>query len=84
MVYINATEDERLFRQLNYFSPPILLLFFFRSGLSFDLGSLFGNSGNIGTVPLLVIGVVYFLVRISGKYIGAWTGCRLAGKSPKV
>lgn len=84
MVYINTTEDERLFRQLNYFSPPILLLFFFRSGLSFDLGSLFGNSGNIGTVPLLVIGVVYFLVRILGKYIGAWTGCRLAGKTPKV
>ena len=33
MVYINTSEDERLFRQLNYFSPPILLLFFFRSGL---------------------------------------------------
>ncbi|MCR5566148.1 MAG: cation:proton antiporter [Clostridiales bacterium] len=84
MVYINTTEDERMFRQLNYFSPPILLLFFFRSGVSFDLGSLVGSSGNIGTVPLLVIGVVYFLVRILGKYIGAWTGCRLARKEPKV
>ncbi len=84
MVYINLTEDERMFCQLNYFSPPILLLFFFRSGLSFDLGSLLGNSGNIGAVPLLVVGVVYFHVRIIGKYPGAWTGCRLAGKSPKV
>ena len=84
MVYINASEDERLFRQLNYFSPPILLLFFFRSGLSFDLGSLVGNTGAIGAVPLLVVGVVYFLVRILGKYIGAWTGCSLAKKSPKV
>ncbi len=84
MVYINTTDDERMFRQLNYFSPPILLLFFFRSGLSFDLGSLVGNTGNIGAVPLLVIGVVYFLVRIVGKYIGAWTGCQLAGKVPKV
>ena len=79
MVYINTTDDERMFRQLNYFSPPILLLFFFRSGLSFDLGSLVGNTGNIGAVPLLVIGVVYFLVHIVGKYIGAWTGCQLAG-----
>ena len=26
MVYINITDDERLFKQLNYFSPPILLL----------------------------------------------------------
>ena len=84
MVYINTTEDERMFRQLNYFSPPILLLFFFRSGLSFDLSSLVGSSGNIGAIPLLVIGVIYFIVRILGKYIGAWIGCRLADKTPKV
>ena len=84
MVYINASGDERLFRQLNYFSPPILLLFFFRSGLSFDLGSLFGNSESIGTVPLLLVGVIYFLVRILGKYLGAWTGCRIASKPAKV
>ena len=84
MVYINTTGDERMFRQLNYFSPPILLLFFFRSGLSFDLGSLVGSTGNIGAVPLLVIGVVYFLVRILGKYIGAFAGCSIARKAPKV
>ncbi len=84
MVYINTTEDERLFRQLNYFSPPILLLFFFRSGLSFDLGSLVNQSESVGAVPLLLIGVIYFLVRIVGKYLGAWTGCHLAGKGPKV
>ena len=84
MVYINTTEDERMFRQLNYFSPPILLLFFFRSGLSFDLESLVGSAGNIGSIPLLVIGIVYFLVRILGKYIGAWIGCRAAGKASKV
>ena len=83
-VYINTTGDERIFRQLNYFSPPILLLFFFRSGVSFDLGALFGNTGSIGAVPLLVIGVVYFLVRILGKYLGAWAGCRLAKKDKKV
>ena len=84
MVYINTTEDERLFRQLNYFSPPILLLFFFRSGLSFDLHALVNQSQNLGTVPLLVVGVAYFLVRILGKYLGAWSGCRLTGKSSKV
>lgn len=84
MTYINTTDDERLFRQLNYFSPPILLLFFFRSGLSFDLGALFNQSDSVGTVPLLLIGVIYFLVRILGKYLGAWSGCRIAGKDPKV
>ena len=84
MVYINTTEDERLFRQLNYFSPPILLLFFFRSGLSFDLGLLVNNSEAIGSVSLLLIGIIYFIVRIAGKYLGAFAGCKLAGKSPKV
>ena len=29
-VYINASHDERLFKQLNYFSPPVLLMFFVR------------------------------------------------------
>lgn len=84
MVYINTTEDDRLFRQLNYFSPPILLLFFFRAGLSFDLGSLVSQTEIIGSVPLLLVGVLYFLVRIVGKYAGAWFGCRLTGKSAKV
>ncbi len=83
-VYINRTEDERLFRQLNYFSPPILLLFFFRSGLSFDLASLVSSSEGIGAVPLVAVGVSYFLVRILGKYLGAFAGCRMAGKPAKV
>ena len=39
-VYINFAKDERLFAQLNYFSTPLLLLFFVRSGVSFDLSSL--------------------------------------------
>ena len=84
MVYVNTAADAKLFRQLNYFSPPILLLFFVRSGISFDLGGLVSSSESIGAVPLLVIGVAYFLVRILGKYLGAFAGCKAAGKSDKV
>ena len=83
-VYVNTAENDRLFRQLNYFSPPILLLFFVRSGLSFDLGALVNQSESIGAVPLLVVGILYFLVRILGKYTGAWLGCRMVGKPAKV
>ena len=57
MVYINLTDDKRLFQQLNYFSPPILLLFFVRSGLNFDLDALVDNSESIGTTPLVVVGI---------------------------
>ena len=79
-MYINTSGDEKLFMQLNYFSPPFLLLFFVRSGASFDLNALIKPSGAIGGVPLLFIGVLYFIVRIFGKYIGAFIGCLLARK----
>ena len=81
-VYINASGDEKLFKQLNYFSPPILLLFFVKSGLDFRLDVLFDFGTRIGNAPLLLIGVLYFLVRIAGKYAGAFTGC-LITKEPK-
>ena len=84
MIYINLTGDERLFQQLNYFNPPILLLFFVRSGLNFDLGALVNTSESIGAIPLLVVGVLYFLVRIIGKYAGAFFGCLVTKKDKKV
>ena len=84
MIYINLTDDERLFQQLNYFSPPILLLFFVRSGVNFDLGALVNSSESIGSVSLLHIGVIYFVVRILGKYIGAFLGCAMVGKEKRV
>ena len=71
-VYINATEDDKLFKQLNYFSPPLLLLFFVRSGMAFQLDALFGSSASAAGVPLLAVGVLYFITRIAGKYAGAF------------
>ena len=79
-VYTNIAENDKLFKQLGYFSPPILLLFFVRSGMSFRLDALVSASGAMNGVPLLVIGGTYFLVRILGKYLGAWLGCRMVKK----
>ena len=84
IVYINSTEDERLFKQLNYFSPPVLLLFFVRSGLNFDLGALVNTSESVGSVSLLLVGVIYFVVRIVGKYAGAFLGCLFTRKDKLV
>ena len=78
-VYINITDDDKLFKQLNYFSPPILLLFFVRSGVCFELGSLLNGGGT-----LLTLGIVYFLVRIFGKYVGAFLGCFMTHKNKLV
>lgn len=68
--YINLTHDKILYHQINAFKPPILSLFFVVSGMNLDVAALsaFGS-----------IGLVYFLVRIVGKYLGAFGGCALTG-----
>lgn len=83
-VYINVTKDEKLFLQVNYFSPPILLLFFVSSGLKFNFSSLFAGSSVISTIPLWSIGLIYFFVRIVGKYLGAYLGCLTIKKKKEV
>ena len=71
-VYVNLIDNKQLFKQVNHFSPPILLLFFVLSGMRLDLGML-RTAG--------LIGVGYFLVRIAGKYLGAWLGAWATGAS---
>ena len=82
-IYINTSDDTRLFHQLGYFSPPILLLFFVRSGLSFNLSILL-SSGHFGTSPLIVVGVSYFIVRIIGKYFGAFFGASVTKMEDRI
>ena len=83
-VYINLTDDDKLFKQLNYFNPPILLLFFVRSGVAFDLNALLHPVGAIGSISLVWVGILYFFVRILGKYIGAFLGCLCAKSDRKM
>lgn len=69
MTYANISKDESLFRQIDYFSPPILSLFFVLSGMRLNIDML---------VTMGAAGVVYFLVRIVGKYAGASLGSVVA------
>ncbi|MGI6199239.1 MAG: cation:proton antiporter [Christensenellales bacterium] len=64
-VYINLSGNKKLFKQVNGFTPPVLLLFFVLSGMRLNVPAL-ATAG--------VIGVVYFFVRILGKYLGASLG----------
>ena len=72
--YINLTDDEALYGQLNAFTPPIMLLFFVVSGMNLDLRALAGFG---------LAGIAYFLVRIGGKYLGAWLGCLITGSDAR-
>lgn len=84
MVYRNLAKDDALFMQIDYFDPPILLLFFVRSGIQFDLNALIHPSGLLGNIPLLTIGILYFVVRILGKYGGAFIGSLAVRKDKRV
>ena len=71
--YINMTKDKQLYDQVEQFTPPVMSLFFVISGMNLDITSF---------QTLGVIGVAYFIIRIIGKYSGAYLGCVVA-KSPK-
>ena len=83
-VYINISDDDRLFKQINYFSPPLLLLFFVRSGVNFNLSALFAGQASVGNFPLILIGFIYFFVRMVGKYLGSYLGCTWAEKADSI
>jgi Kef-type K+ transport system membrane component KefB len=63
--YRNITGDKQLFRLLNFFAPPILLTFFVVSGMKLNLVSM-QSAG--------IMGIAYFLIRMVGKYSGAFVG----------
>lgn len=83
-VYANLGGDQKLFLQVAYFSPPILLLFFVKSGIGFRLDTLFAGGGSVVPYPLIVVSILYFLVRIIGKVFGSYVGCLAVGKEPRV
>lgn len=73
--YINMTEDKSLYKQIEQFAPPILSIFFVVSGMNLDITSF---------TTLGIIGVSYFIIRIIGKYIGAYLGCAMVGTTKKI
>ncbi len=73
--YINMTKDKELYKQVERFTPPILSIFFVVSGMSLDISS-FGTLG--------IVGILYFIIRIAGKYLGAYLGCLVAKTTKEV
>lgn len=73
--YVNASGNKHLFKQLNQFTPPLLVMFFVLSGIRLSLPSL-AEAG--------MIGIIYFFVRIVGKYAGASLGAAVIHASPEV
>lgn len=73
--YMNVTDDKKLFKQVNRFTPPVMSMFFIISGMNLDVTAI-STAG--------VIGLSYFFIRILGKYAGAYIGCALTGMSKPI
>ena len=75
-IYTNmckTKDEEKLFAQVNYFMPPIMLIFFVRSGMSLDF-TVFAQSSTLTAVPFIVIVLAFLVVRFVGKYGGTFIG----------
>ena len=73
--YVNASGNKHLFKQLNQFTPPLLVMFFVLSGMRLAIPSLAAAG---------LIGVIYFLSRIAGKYAGSSIGAAVIHASPEI
>lgn len=73
--YMNIAKDRDLYDQVERFTPPILLIFFVVSGMNLDI-STFSTLG--------IVGAAYFIIRIAGKYLGAYLGCVIAKTAKEV
>jgi Kef-type K+ transport system membrane component KefB len=75
-VLVNIYEDiDPVMSVADAFNPPILMLFFVISGAGFEISALKG----IG-----IIGILYVVIRVIGKWIGAWFGGKIAKQESKI
>lgn len=75
-VYANISKvSDTVFELVERVTPPIFMLFFFVSGAKLDLSIL----PSVG-----VIGVLYIVFRVIGKYVGAVVGAKLSQARPVV
>lgn len=70
VIMTNIRDDiEDVINVLDSFTPPIFMIFFVISGAGFDVGSL---------VSIGLIGTIYIVMRVAGKWFGAWLGGTVA------
>ena len=75
-VLVNIYEDtDSVVKIADAFSPPIFMIFFVISGAGFKISALSG----IG-----VIGLIYVVMRVIGKWAGAWFGGKVTKQEKKI
>lgn len=75
-VYVNLSKvTDKVFELVDRMTPPIFMLFFVISGASL----------NITVLPAVgIVGVIYIVTRVVGKYLGALLGAKISHAQPVV
>lgn len=75
-IYVNrSTVSDKVFEQVDRFTPPIFMLFFFVSGADLDISVL----PSVG-----IMGLLYVVFRVVGKVLGAAFGSTITRVEPLV
>lgn len=75
-LYVNISNvSDKVFEQVDRFTPPLFMLFFFISGADLDISV-------IPTVGL--VGLLYILARAIGKILGTYLGAEVAKAEPVI
>lgn len=74
LVNVSSAADD-IFSQTDRITPPIFMLFFFLSGAELD----------IRVIPTVgILGILYIIFRVLGKYTGALLGAKVCHAAPTV
>lgn len=92
--YVNLTKDtkekeivERDFTLISHWTPFLFMLFFVLSGchLATSAEEIFANAGNGISIGLVVaILAIYLITRSTGKYFGAYIGCKITKREKTI
>ena len=91
-VYVNYTNDDerptiiRDIELMDRWTPFLFTLFFVLSGchLVTSAFDIFSNGDITKLIPIIVILVLYLVLRSSGKYLGAFLGCKITKRDPLI
>ncbi|MCQ2741961.1 MAG: cation:proton antiporter [Bacilli bacterium] len=80
-VFVNMRNDAiRTFDRIDYFTPPVFMLFFVLSGASLDL-TIFASEK---ALYIVIAALFYVVFRALGKWTGAFTGSTISRAEPTV
>lgn len=79
--FVNLRKDSiRTFDRIDYFTPPVFMLFFVLSGAELDL-TIFANEL---AIYIIIAAAFYVIFRAVGKWLGAFSGAVITRAEPTV